>query len=153
MPEEDKNEWKITPVLKGLPVRSTVIAGGIRSTVAVGPHCSGANVFSEFCFTFVWPVSSCKSSSIPCELEQGWWRSKCSPDFDVGVLVWLNCQDDGKHFLLFRHTHAEHMLRGIQERPVCEALVWRCYQIRMLLRQHRVCFWGALPTMSCAEFR
>jgi hypothetical protein len=72
--------------------------------------------------------------------------------FWSGVLLCLKQQHD-KCFFLLRHTHAEHMLRGIQERPVCQALVWCCYEIWMLLCQHWVCIWGTLPAVSCTEFR
>lgn len=50
-----------------------------------------------------------------------------------------------------RHTYAQYMLWWIQARTVCQAFVWSCDQVRVLLRQHRVRLRRALPTLPTSE--
>lgn len=50
-----------------------------------------------------------------------------------------------------RHTYAQFVLWWLQARAVCEAFIWCCDQVRMLLCQHGVCLRRALPALPTTK--
>lgn len=67
------------------------------------------------------------------------------PDFFPHVFLCLFC------FAPNRHTYAQFVLWWLQARTVCEAFIWSCNQVGVLLCQHRVRLWRALPTLPTAK--
>lgn len=67
------------------------------------------------------------------------------PDFCPHVFLRLFC------FAPKRHTYAQFVLWWLQARTVCEAFIWSCDQVGVLLCQHRVRLWRALPTLPTTE--
>lgn len=67
------------------------------------------------------------------------------PDFFPHVFLCLFC------FAPNRHTYAQFVLWWLQARAVCEAFIWSCDQVGVLLCQHRVRLWRALPTLPTTK--
>lgn len=50
-----------------------------------------------------------------------------------------------------RHTYAQFLLRWLQARAVCPTFIWSGDQVRVLLCQHGIRLWRALPALPTRE--
>lgn len=89
-----------------------------------------------------------------CCLLEPWTPVSLSLCFSLSPVTFqisLMCFSVCFVFVPNRHTYAQFVLWWLQARAVCEAFIWSCDQIGVLLCQHRVRLWRTLPTLPTTK--
>lgn len=120
---------------------------------------------------YVWTLRSVRKKYFPCWAEWGYgekhkemvkdvlfWQLFYSvyhtrATFNTCCNLWQLAMAGLTAISFLRYTYAQHMLWWLQERTMRETINRCSYKIRVLLCQHRLCLWGAVPALPSAKFR